>query len=238
MRADIFMSNLPVDLDITLYGQKSVPLRGEPTESIAYLDDVTLDLNPFDDVIQADTVQDIPQVLPDTIADPDAFAVSAISSNRGAQPRADPYRHAAGRAPTSSRSPATTAPAADTPYALRLRIDGTVAREPCAALPYPGVDVSPTSRRAPSRRRRRRSRLISTPCSWSIPSCSSSPMAPDARADHPRPSSPTPLGRRRCRRAQSCRSTPTQRFGLRTRPGQPTRATPNGRTTSFGRSAM
>ncbi len=138
VRADIFLSNAPVDLDLTLYGEKSDPLRGEPIESIAYLDDVTLDLNPSDDVVQADTAQDIPQVLPAAFADPDTYAVTAISSNRGLNP--ERIRTGTLRAGTHYlQVTGYNGARADTPYALRLRIDGTVARDACSALPYPGV---------------------------------------------------------------------------------------------------
>ena len=65
IQGDLFLSNIPdgADYDLTLYAKQTDPLRGEPEDVIGYVDDVVLDLNPFDDRVQADPVQDIPQQL-------------------------------------------------------------------------------------------------------------------------------------------------------------------------------
>ena len=83
IQGDLFLSNLPADYDLVLYGAKSVPLRNPANDSIGFLDDVLFDLNPFDDQVQADTVQDVPQELPAALV-PDAanYVPVAISSNR------------------------------------------------------------------------------------------------------------------------------------------------------------
>ncbi|MDW3213051.1 MAG: choice-of-anchor Q domain-containing protein [Ilumatobacteraceae bacterium] len=139
VRADVFLSNLPADYDVVLYGEKSEPLRGAPTESIAYLDDVTLDLNPFDDIVQTDTVQDIPQVLTAAGVTASDYAVTAISSNRArGSERIRTGTLRAGR--YFIQVTGYNGAVADTPYALRIRTDATIARGPCDPLPYPGVE--------------------------------------------------------------------------------------------------
>ena len=81
---DLFLSNLPADYDLVLYGRPVAPLRNQPTSSVGYVDDVQTDLNPFDDPVQADTVQDVPQTLPAGLGfNPADYVPVAISSNRG-----------------------------------------------------------------------------------------------------------------------------------------------------------
>ena len=84
VQGDLFLSNLPADYDLVLYGRRSTPLRNQPTSSVGYVDDVQYDLNPLDDPVQADTVQDVPQTLPTTLGfNPADYVPVAISSNRG-----------------------------------------------------------------------------------------------------------------------------------------------------------
>ena len=84
VHGDLFLSNLPADYDLVLYGGRDAPLRNRPTSSVGYVDDVQLDLNPLDDPVQADTVQDVPQTLPTALGfNPADYVPVAISSNRG-----------------------------------------------------------------------------------------------------------------------------------------------------------
>ncbi len=108
IQGDLFLSNLPADYDLVLYGRRVAPLRNQPTSSVGYVDDVQQDLNPLDDPVQADTVQDVPQTLPAGLGfDPADYVPVAISSNRGVNDEQS-RRGPCARGRTSCRSPRTT----------------------------------------------------------------------------------------------------------------------------------
>ncbi len=77
-QARIILSNLAEDLDLTLFGPPlQDPLRGEPEIGYGLVEDFLYDLDPDNDALDPDTLQDIP-------LDPPAGAVlHAVSANRG-----------------------------------------------------------------------------------------------------------------------------------------------------------
>ena len=135
IQAEIFLSNLPADYDLTLYVERTEPLRGQPVAVLSYLDDIILDLNPFDDKVQADTVQDIPQSLPGSVPNAGQFVVKAISSNRDSTDeviKTGTLRAGLYYVQVSSYNGVFS----NEPYALRMRTDQSLTRGECASIPY------------------------------------------------------------------------------------------------------
>ncbi len=80
--AKILLSNLPSDYDLVLYGPPvAAPLRGTPGPGFGLVEDFVFDLSPDDEVLDTDTLQDVPH-------DPAAFGLTdevlnSISGKRG-----------------------------------------------------------------------------------------------------------------------------------------------------------
>lgn len=143
-QASILLSNLPADYDLAHYVELTDPLIFEsgpagpvptqPTDSVGYLDNVIFDLNPSDDVSQADVVQDIPDVLASALASPD-HVVRAISSNRGTVDESietGTLRAGIHYVQVSSYN----ASFSNEPYALRIKVTTSPPRQECAAVDF------------------------------------------------------------------------------------------------------
>ena len=145
IQGDLFLSNLPADYDLVLYGKKSVPLRNTPTDTIGYLDDVFFDLNPFDDRVQADVVQDLPQRLPAGLDPTGDYVPVAISANRDTtdeQLQTGTLKAGKYFVQVSAYNGALSAD----PYALRFKTTQSLSRPQCAPLPYPTVGTGASAR--------------------------------------------------------------------------------------------
>ncbi|MDH5420946.1 MAG: hypothetical protein OEY55_03985 [Acidimicrobiia bacterium] len=85
-RIEVMMTNLAVDLDLTLLGPPVTAeyLRGSPTTGYGYIEDHSYDLNPDDDALDADVLRDIP-VDAAKLGLPAASSLVpiAVSANRG-----------------------------------------------------------------------------------------------------------------------------------------------------------
>jgi hypothetical protein len=147
--ARILLSNIPdgVDYDLTVYGPRPTSLRGDPTTELSGLGDLEFDLDPEDDVLPTDVVNDIAVDINEIAPEIDGlegvagrqYALRDISSRR------------------SNNDEEATLPAlvegetyvvvvsgyfgdiSPEPYGLRLRLDRRTALPQCATtIPYPG----------------------------------------------------------------------------------------------------
>jgi uncharacterized protein YjbI with pentapeptide repeats len=146
--ARILLSNIPegADYDLTVYGPRPASLRGEPVRELTGLGDIRFDLNPEDDVLPTDVVNDIVIDIATV-----ASRVPALSDNSNYALRDISSRRA-------NNDEEVTIPAlvdgttyvvvvsgyfgsiSSDPYALRVRLDRRNALPACAAAPfaYPG----------------------------------------------------------------------------------------------------
>jgi uncharacterized protein YjbI with pentapeptide repeats len=142
--ARILLSNIPddVDYDLTVYGPRPTSLRGTPDRELTGLGDVTFDLDPQDDVLPTDVVDDIVVDIADVAgrvpglgANPN-YALRDVSSRR------------------SNNDEEVTVPAlvegttyvvvvsgyfgdlSNEPYGLRIRLDRRTALPECAPPPF------------------------------------------------------------------------------------------------------
>ncbi len=77
-QARIILSNLDADLDLTLFGPPlQDPLRGTPEIGYGLVEDFLYDLNPDDDALDPDALQDLP------LDPPVGSVLHAVSANRG-----------------------------------------------------------------------------------------------------------------------------------------------------------
>ena len=141
LQGDLFLSNIPegADYDLTLFGATTDPLRGEPEDVVGFVEDVVLDLNPFDDRVQADPVQDIPQTLPATVPGNENFVPIGVQANRTGdeQIRTGTLRAGTYYVQVSTYNGELVEIA---PYALRLRTTQSLTRDAaCAPLPAPSA---------------------------------------------------------------------------------------------------
>ena len=145
--ARILLSNIPdgVDYDLSVYGVRPRSLRGTPTDAQSSLGDVGFDLNPDDDVLATDVVNDI------------AIDINDIASEIPGLGAVNDYTLRDVSSRRSNNDEEVTIPAIDgtqtylvvvsgyygdlspEPYGLRVRLDRrTALPAECEALPYPG----------------------------------------------------------------------------------------------------
>ena len=134
-QARIILSNLSDDLDLTLFGPPlQDPLRREPEIGYGLVEDFLYDLDPDNDALDPDTLQDIP-------LDPPAGAVlHAVSANRGTSDEVintGALRPGAYYVQVSGYNGATS----DQPFALRVRTK-ELGFDACAADPLRSVLAS------------------------------------------------------------------------------------------------
>jgi hypothetical protein len=82
-RIEAKLTNLAVDLDLTLLGEPLPYLRGEPVTGYGYVEDHKYDLNPDDDALDADILRDIPINPADIGLSSELLVPIAVSANRG-----------------------------------------------------------------------------------------------------------------------------------------------------------
>ena len=151
--ARILLSNVPadVDYDLAVYGPRAVSLRGAPLPDRPAIGDDRFDLDPGDDVLPTDVVDDIalditeiaPTVGLDLPPESNGYALRDISSRR------------------SNTDEEVTLPAlvsgktyvvvvsgyfgdvSPEPYGLRVRLDRRTAIPACATSTYPGTTTAP-----------------------------------------------------------------------------------------------
>ena len=151
--ARILLSNIPadVDYDLAVYGPRAVSLRGAPLPDRPAISDDRFDLDPGDDVLPTDVVDDIAlditEIAPTVglILPPESngYALRDISSRR------------------SNTDEEVTLPAlvsgktyvvvvsgyfgdvSPEPYGLRVRLDRRTAIPACATSTYPGTTTAP-----------------------------------------------------------------------------------------------
>ena len=147
--ARILLSNVPedVDYDLAVYSERPPSLRGEPVDELTTISDTPFDLNPSDDILPPDVVNDIAIDL-DSVTVPglDAtdFVLRDLSSRRSnfneevtvpGLVEGDRY------IVVVSTYFSTFSPE---PYGLRVRLDGSTAAPECAASPYLGIPTAST----------------------------------------------------------------------------------------------
>jgi uncharacterized protein YjbI with pentapeptide repeats len=143
--ARILLSNIPegVDYDLTVYGPRPTSLRGTPDRELTGLGDVAFDLDPEDDVLPTDVVDDIAVDIADVAARVPGLGASPNYALRDISSR------------RSNNDEEVTIPAlvagttyvvvvsgyfgdlSNEPYGLRIRLDRRTALPECAAAPFP-----------------------------------------------------------------------------------------------------
>ena len=177
--ARILLSNIPenVDYDLSVYGVRPRSLRGAPTDSQSSLGDVGFDLNPDDDVLATDVVNDIAIDINDIASGIDALEPIVDDDGAGTDdPDGDVYALRDISSRRSNNDEEVTIPAlvgeqtylvvvsgyygdlSDEPYGLRVRLDRRTA--------LPAVCDRP---RIPRQRSCQRSMLQNSP-TWGSPS--------------------------------------------------------------------
>ena len=131
-RLSVFLSNLPADYDVLLFGPTQAPFRGTPSRSVAPSPDGGLSLLGEDNAVNADIGGDI-----DTTSPSPDLQLYGVSSRRGttseridtgALPGGTYYLEVTGYNGASSGSP----------YSLRARTTPTDGGGACAAIPAAG----------------------------------------------------------------------------------------------------
>ena len=148
--ARVLLSNIPdsVDYDLTVYGPRPTSLRGDPNTELSSLGDVEFDLDPDDDVLPTDVVNDI------------AVDINAIKTNiSGLEDAIGEYALRDVSSRRSNNDEEVTLPAlvggetyvvvvsgyfgdlSPEPYGLRVRLDRRTALPECANDSYPGTST-------------------------------------------------------------------------------------------------
>ncbi|HSP28942.1 MAG TPA: C25 family cysteine peptidase, partial [Ilumatobacteraceae bacterium] len=156
--ARVLLSNIPegVDYDLAVYGPRPESLRGAPSDSRSALVEASFDLNPDDDVLPTDVVDDI------------AVDINAIAAAPGDEFALDtPYALRDISSRRSSNDEEVTIPAvvagetyiiavssyyndlSPEPYGLRVRLDGRNAIPACATSATYPAPVQPVSNTLP-----------------------------------------------------------------------------------------
>ena len=150
VHGDLFLSNLPADYDLVLYGRRSTPLRNQPTSSVGYVDDVQVRPQP-------------PRRSGPGRHGPGRAADAPDRARLQSRPTTSPWPSRLIRGVNDEQIQTGTLRAgtyyvqisayntafSDTPYALRFRTDGSAQRVCPAGPAYPtggqGVLPTPTS---------------------------------------------------------------------------------------------
>jgi hypothetical protein len=133
--AKILLSNLPADYDLVLYGPPlAAPLRGTPLPGYDAIEDFVYDLNPDDDVLDTDTLQDVPHDPAHVGLNPATTVLHSVASKRGTTDE----EISTGTLQAGTyfvQVSAYNSTLSEDPYLLRMRLTAGIDRE-CPASPF------------------------------------------------------------------------------------------------------